>query len=271
MSNTVSRLAVAAAGLPVVLGAAWLGGWWMWLLLALAVLLALHELYAMTRQLRPLVLAGYIGALAALLGVQLGGVAWLGLALLLTLVVAFLFAAIADTSQSNTIAIGATVLGVAWIAVGLTHLALVRDVPGQGRQLVFTVLLTVFATDTGAYVVGRLVGRRKLAPRLSPGKTWEGFLGGTVFGVFVCWISLYQPITDEGFLSHGEAIALGLVVVVASVLGDLLESMVKRDMGVKDTGRLLGGHGGVLDRIDSLLVASPAAFYALLAFDAAPG
>ncbi len=92
MSNTVSRLAVAAAGLPVVLGAAWLGGWWMWLLIAVAVLLALHELYAMTRQLRPLVLAGYIGALTALLGVQLGGVAWLGLALLLTLVLAFLFA-----------------------------------------------------------------------------------------------------------------------------------------------------------------------------------
>ena len=134
----------------------------------------------------------------------------------------------------------------------------------RGELAIFTVLIAVFVTDTAAYLVGRLVGRRKLVPRLSPGKTWEGFVGGAIGGVFATWVANYR----EGYLENWEAIVLGLAIVIAATLGDLLESMVKRDVGVKDTGTLLAGHGGVLDRIDSLLLAGPVAFYVLLALDA---
>jgi phosphatidate cytidylyltransferase len=126
------------------------------------------------------------------------------------------------------------------------------------------VLLVVFAADTFAYFGGRLLGRHKLAPTLSPGKTWEGFVVGSLVGVFVAFVALYQD--RDTYLVIWQALVLGVAVVLVAVAGDLFESMLKRDMQVKDTGRLLGGHGGVLDRIDALLFAAPAAYYLVLAF-----
>ena len=103
-----------------------------------------------------------------------------------------------------------------------------------------------------------------MAPTLSPGKTWEGFVVGSLAGIFVSFVALYRTATTTSTI--WQALVLGLVVVLAAAAGDLFESMLKRDMQVKDTGRLLGGHGGVLDRIDSLLFASAAAFYLVLGF-----
>jgi phosphatidate cytidylyltransferase len=124
------------------------------------------------------------------------------------------------------------------------------------------VLLAVFADDTAAYLVGRLVGRHKLAPALSPGKTWEGFVAGTAAAVAVSFFALYE----QDFLTIPESLALGAAIALAGAAGDLFESALKRDLDVKDSGQLLGGHGGMLDRIDSLLFAAPAAFYAVIAF-----
>jgi phosphatidate cytidylyltransferase len=134
----------------------------------------------------------------------------------------------------------------------------------QGRLIAFAVVLTVFAADTLAYLTGRVVGRHSLAPRLSPKKTWEGLAGGALAGVFVSFITLYDK--RHEYLSVWQAIVLGLVVVIAAVLGDLFESALKRDLEVKDTGRLLGGHGGVLDRVDALLFAAPAAYFLVVSF-----
>ena len=128
------------------------------------------------------------------------------------------------------------------------------------------VLFSVFAADTAAYFVGRTLGRRKLAPSISPGKTWEGFVAGVVAGTVVAFLILYRD--HEDFLSIPQSLTLGAVVALASVAGDLFESAVKRDLQVKDSGSLLGGHGGMLDRLDALLFAGPAAFYVILAFGA---
>src|SRR5438093_940766 len=98
----------------------------------------------------------------------------------------------------------------------------------------------------------------------SPGKPWEGFVVGSIAGLFVSFVALYQD--RDHYLVIWQALVLGLVVVVAAAAGDLFESMLKRDLQVKDTGRLLGGHGGVLDRVDALLFASAAAFYLVLGF-----
>ena len=125
-------------------------------------------------------------------------------------------------------------------------------------------MLTVFAADTFAYFGGRLAGRHRLAPRLSPKKTWEGLLGGAVAGIFVSFIALYD--TRDTTCASGRRSCSALVVVPAAVLGDLFESALKRDLEVKDTGRLLGGHGGMLDRIDALLFAAPAAYFLVVAF-----
>ena len=261
MSNFLSRVLVTVVGVPVVLYFVYLGDWWLFGLAAFAALVALHEFYVMARSLRPLVLAGYAGALATLLGAQLGGAEWMIGGFMLTLVLAFLLYGIAETRQPATVTMGTTVMGVAWIALGLGHLILLRDVPEHGRLAVFTVLLAVFADDTAAYLVGRVLGRHKLAPSLSPGKTWEGFVAGTVAAIAVAFFALYE----QDFLTIPESIALGAAIALAGAAGDLFESALKRDLQVKDSGQLLGGHGGMLDRIDSLLFASVAAFYVVIA------
>ena len=263
MSPLVSRVAVAVVGLPVVLGVVWLGGWWMFGALALVALVGLHEYVRLVRPLRPLVLAAYVGALAMLLAAELGGAPWLLGAVLATLGVAFVLQGVATTRAPATVAIGSTVLGAVWIGLGLAHFVLLRDLE-HGRLAMFAVLLAVWASDTFAYAAGRLVGRHKLAPVISPGKTWEGFLAGSLAAVAVAFFALYED--REEFLPIWQALVLGAALALAGAIGDLFQSMLKRDMQVKDTGRLLGGHGGMLDRIDALLFAAPAAFYLLLAF-----
>jgi phosphatidate cytidylyltransferase len=264
VSSLTSRILVAVVLLPLVIGVAYLGGWWLFGLALVGGLLALHELYTMARELRPLVLGGYLAYLLVLLGLQLGGLEWLFAGLLSTFLLAFAVFGLSETRPSATASFGVTLLGVAWVGGGIGCLLLVRDIPEFGFVAVMAVLFTVFAADAGAYFVGRAVGRHKMAPAISPGKSWEGFVGGVAAAVLVSFLVLYGD-RDE-FLSIPESLVLGAVVAVASVLGDLFESAVKRDLQVKDSGRLLAGHGGMLDRLDSLLWAGPAAYVAILAF-----
>jgi phosphatidate cytidylyltransferase len=262
MTSFWSRIVVGAVLLPAVLGLVYLGGWWLWVLAVVAGLIALHELFRMTRALRPPVLAGFTGLVLTLLGAQLGGIPWMTAGFLATLALAFVLMGVSQTRQSMTVAIATTVLGVAWVGLGLAHAVLLRAIPEHGRLAVFTVLLTVFASDAFAYFTGVLIGRHRMAPVLSPGKTWEGLAGGTIVAILVPFFALYH----QHFLTVGEALALGVVIAVVAPLGDLFESALKRDMNVKDTGRLLAGHGGMLDRIDALLFASIASYYVIFAF-----
>jgi phosphatidate cytidylyltransferase len=264
MTNFASRLLVAAVGLPLVLGMLWLGGWWLFTLVAVASVVAVHEFVTTARPLRPLGAAIYGGVLLALFGAEKGGLEWLLAGFLATFVLAFVLHAMSSTRAPTTAALGSTVLGSAWIGIGLGFVLLLREMHTQGRLIAFAVVLTVFAADTLAYFTGRLVGRHSLAPRLSPKKTWEGLLGGAVVGVFVSFIVLYDK-RDE-YLCIWQAVVLGVVVVVVALLGDLFESALKRDLEVKDTGRLLGGHGGMLDRLDALLFAAPAAYFLVISY-----
>ena len=264
MSNFGSRILVAAVGLPLVLGMLWLGGWWLFGLVAVAAFVAVHEFVTTARPLRPLAPAVYGGVILGLVGARTGGLEWLVAGFLATFVLGFLLHALSSTRAPTTAALGSTVLGSAWIGLGLGFVLLLRQMHTEGRLIAIAVVLTVFAADTLAYLTGRAAGRHRLAPRLSPKKTWEGLLGGAVAGVFVSFITLYD--TRDKYLSIWQAVVLGLVVVIAAVLGDLFESALKRDLEVKDTGRLLGGHGGVLDRVDALLFAAPAAYYLVVSF-----
>jgi phosphatidate cytidylyltransferase len=265
MTPLLSRVVVAAVGLPVVLGIVYLGGWWLFALAALIAMLALHEYALLIRSLRPVILAAYAGALLSLLGARLGGLEWTVAGFLSTIVLAFFLHWIAETRQSATVSIAATVLGAGWIGLCLGHLLLLRAIPADGRLATFAVLLAVWSGDIGAFFAGRMIGRHKLAPMLSPGKTWEGFLFGTAASIFVAFVALYK----QHYLSIGQSVLLGLVIAIVGPIGDLFESALKRDMHVKDSGRLLAAHGGVLDRIDSLLFAVVASYYLLRAFNAA--
>jgi phosphatidate cytidylyltransferase len=263
MSTLVSRILVAALLLPLVIGLVYLGGWWLFGLGLLAGLIALHELYQLVKELRPLVLAGYVGFGLAVLGVELGGLPWMLAGLLVTLFFAFVLYGLSDIRTSATTTFGVTLLGVVWVGAGIGLLLLVRDIDVYGFWAVMAVMFTVFAADTAAFFVGRTIGRRKMAPAISPAKTWEGFLAGLLAAMGTAFLVLYQD-RDE-FLTIPEMLLLGAVVALAGVFGDLFESAIKRDLGVKDSGRLLGGHGGILDRVDALLWAGPAAYFVILA------
>jgi len=228
-------------------------------LIALGILGA-AELYQMLAPARPLQLAGFAGIAGLILAAHYGDQFQIVLVLALSVLFAFLGALARPNRRHITLAMAVTLLGVAWIGLALAHAVLLRGLDHGGGLLTDT-LIGTFIGDTGAYFGGRFWGTRPLAPRLSPTKTIEGlligFLAGTVAFLFA---GLYQD-----WLSHGEALALGACVAAAAPLGDLFESMIKRDLGVKDTGRLFGEHGGVLDRLDAAFFTVVVGYYAATA------
>jgi phosphatidate cytidylyltransferase len=169
------------------------------------------------------------------------------------LVIAALLRSLADRNRSDVVGtVARTVLLGAWLG-GLASYALLIRAFEEPVVLLAAVLGAAAAGDTGAYLVGSRIGRRAIAPSVSPNKTWEGFLGGIVAaGAFAAAV---LPLDGSSSIARG--VIVGVAVGLAGFLGDLVASMVKRDLGVKDLGRLLPGHGGVLDRVDGLLLALP--------------
>src|SRR5207253_1185954 len=162
--------------------------------------------------------------------------------------------------RRSTEGMAITTLGVVWIGLALAHAVLLRKLP-HGDGIVVDVLVGTFVGDTGAYLGGRSFGTRRLAPRISPNKTVEGLVIGFLVAVLATWCAgLYQD-----WLSHGQALILGVAIGLAAPLGDLFESQVKRDSGVKDTGRAFGAHGGALDRLDAAFFTLVAGYYVWLA------
>jgi phosphatidate cytidylyltransferase len=229
------------------------------------VVLALLELLTVlqaraTRPARPVVLAM---ALLLLVGAYLKGPAALSFGLLLTIVAAFGWYLVDPGRTEVTRNVAATVFAVVYVPFMAAHLALVVDRAEHyvGAIIGYAALVVIY--DTGAYATGAALGRHPLAPHVSPNKTWEGTAGATVAcllaGAFL--LPLWEPWT----LASG--LVLAAVTCVVAPLGDLAESMLKRDLAVKDMGSILPGHGGMLDRIDALLFTAPALYYVLAAFD----
>lgn len=155
-----------------------------------------------------------------------------------------------------------TVFGVVYVGFTLTHLVLMRELD-SGTELVLATLISVWVNDSLAYAIGSPFGRHKFAPRISPKKSVEGLLAGTI-GTMAVWVGLGTIARVQTGLPVWWLAATGLAVSAAAVLGDLAESRLKREAGVKDSGTLLPGHGGFLDRFDSMILVSVVAFYMLV-------
>jgi phosphatidate cytidylyltransferase len=220
-------------------------------------LLCLRELFLMAAPLRPVEAAAYVALAALLLAAHFGTAFDVLLAGAASFPLLFFFAADRREREGVTASIGVTVLGVVWIGVPLAHAVLLRDLPDHGAALLIDVLVGTFLADTGAYATGRMFGTHRLAPRLSPHKTVEGLVGGFLIGTLAFWFAgLYQD-----WLSGADALLIGAAVAAIAPVGDLFESMLKRDLGRKDTGTVFGAHGGLLDRLDALLFTVVAAYY----------
>lgn len=214
----------------------------------------MHELYAMYERAHPVRLAGFIGLAGLLAAALYGGQFQILLAAVAIMPV--LFALTISQRRPSVGGMALTLLGIYWIGFALAHAVLLRGLP-HGLGIVIDVLVGVFLGDTGAYLGGRMFGRRPLAPRISPGKTVEGLVIGMLFGVLGVWIAgRYQE-----WLPGTHALVLGVGVALVAPVGDLFESFIKREARIKDSGRLFGAHGGALDRLDGVLFAAVAGYY----------
>ena len=247
----------------VVIAAAALGAQVMLALVALAVVLALIEYLELARVggAKPVGIVAIIGALTALFGSYARGYEGIALASVLVVVFAMMWFLSGLGKGSPSAGISSTFMGFLWIGGLGSFAGLILDPKGpfgaQGPGLMLAALICTSASDVFAYAGGSLFGKHRLAPSLSPSKTQEGLAIGAVATVLVGALIVGQihPFT----MSKG--LVLGLVVAIVAPIGDLAESMVKRDLGVKDSGSLLPGHGGILDRIDGVLFALPFVFY----------
>jgi phosphatidate cytidylyltransferase len=256
------RVVTALWFAPLFATTLWAGSWIFGIFLFLLVVLASWEAS------RLLATAGYpqppavVAALPILLigDVYTGGHWALPIVVLVMLIMLAFHTWRNTTSPVSLAACGLGLMLALYLALPLHHMAMLRESTNGLLWAVWAVGGT-WVNDTMAYVVGRLIGRHKMIPRISPGKTWEGTAGGVLATIFVSSLAGPSLLGLPWLLCAG----LGLLIGFAGITGDLVESFMKRSAGVKDSGWLLPGHGGVLDRIDSLIFAAPAVFYYKLA------
>lgn len=270
LRNVARRLVTGFAFGAVVLGCLWAGSIASLVLVLTVLVGAAGEWFSVLRRAghRPASAIGLAGTVLAV-----GGAYFVGPGVLAPVTVAVVvataawFLRFAPKTRETTWNFAATLLGFGWVGI-LGSYATALLGPGiqagrPGTVYLFGVLMTTAAYDTGAYAAGARFGRRRLAPSISPNKTVEGLVGGSVsalaIGTFL--VGSVPP------WSLGRGLALGLIVAVAAPVGDLVESMLKRDIGVKDMSSLLPGHGGLLDRIDGMLFVLPLAYYLLVALN----
>jgi phosphatidate cytidylyltransferase len=238
------------------------GGWIFAIGILVLGIVCLHELFRMYETVRPVRLAAFIGVAGIAVAALEGGERQVLLALVAFFPLMFLMGLSTprEGGPSLTAAMSLTTFGLVWVGMAIGHAILLRELP-HGDGLVVAVLLGTFLGDTGAYLGGRLFGTRKLAPRVSPNKTWEGLIAGIIVATFVVW---WYGLGSDWMGGQNGAI-LGFAVALAAPVGDLLESAVKRDAGTKDAGTLFGAHGGALDRLDAAFFTLVTGYYVWLA------
>jgi len=251
------RLLVAIIGIPIGLGAVILDGYFLFGLALILTVLGLHEYYTLLRPYRPNLLVGYLAGLGVVAGAFFLGTSGLLAGLAALVILTFFWSMFGELGAHLVGRMAVTGFGALWVAAGFAYVLLLRELM-HGIALTILVLACTMLSDTFSYFAGRAVGRHRMAPRISPKKSVEGALGGLVGAVVAALIvKIYSP-----WLPAKEAIILGLIVGIVGQWGDLFESAIKRDFRVKDSGRILPGHGGILDRFDSILFAGFVAYWA---------
>jgi phosphatidate cytidylyltransferase len=223
-------------------------------------LVCMHELYRLLDRWKPLPVVGFASLLGMVLAARFGGLRYVMEVAVATVPVLFLFVIGRGQRRGATVTIAGTLLGVYWIGFAFAHAELLQRLP-HGTGVLVDVLVGTFLGDTAAYLGGRAFGRRPLAPEISPSKTVEGLFCGMFIAILTVFLAgLYQD-----WLTQGDALLLGIAVAVFGPIGDLFESLIKRDAGAKDAGKLFGAHGGALDRLDAALFTIVAGYYVWLA------
>jgi len=254
------RLITALWGIPLLIVIIWFGGEpGFTILVAIWGVLAVFEFYRMVAAAKvpPLTYFGLIWTLLFILSPHFNYDALIPLLLTSAVILSLIWLLLRRQKEGAFIGWAWTIAGILYVGWLLSYLVALRGLDA-GRDWVFFALFTTFGSDTAAFFAGRALGRHHLAPSISPGKTWEGAIAG-VFGAIIVSLLLVALLSLP--LGYGQAIFLGLIVSTFGQLGDLVESLLKRNMGVKESGKLIPGHGGVLDRMDSVVFAGIVVYY----------
>lgn len=265
-SELLTRILVAIPAAAVAVAFIDVGGLVFALFMIAVGVACLHELYRMLARWRPVAVVGFVALAAMVLAARHGGERDIVLVVAATLPVLFVVV-VARGQPRHSVAIAGTLLGVVWIGIAVTLAVLLRGLTNAngvltGKGILIDVLLATFLGDTAAYLGGRMFGRRLLAPQVSPHKTVEGLIIGALASIVTV---LVAALFQSDWLTQGHALLLGVTVAIFAPLGDLFESVIKRDAGAKDTGSIFGPHGGVLDRIDAAIFTVSAAYFVWLA------
>ena len=278
VSSLSRRVVTAIVAIPVVLAMVWFGGWVTFAGAFIIVGLGIYELHSIFHKIGylPLTWFSFIVATALLLGAIIGPFRYLSMELTITaLVLGSLSWLLIRRHQTGTALVdwALTLVMALYLGWPLSYLVTLRGMGGAyattSHGLVATAatnhfwwvlvaLFGVWAFDSAAFFTGRFFGKHKLAPLISPAKTWEGVAGGTIFAIVATFV-FTRPIT--GGVAWYNVLALGALISFAATVGDLSESLIKRQADVKDSGAFFWGHGGVLDRIDSLLFAAVVVYF----------
>ncbi|MGI8506975.1 MAG: phosphatidate cytidylyltransferase [Solirubrobacteraceae bacterium] len=259
-SDLFSRVLVAVPAAIVAIIFVDFGGLAWALFMIAAGALCLHELYRMLARWRPAPAVGFASLAVMVIAARYGTERDVLEVAVATLPVAFLVILARGQRAAVTVSVAGTLLGVYWLGFAFAHAELLRGLQ-HGDGIIIDVLVGTFLGDTAAYIGGRLFGRRALAPSISPNKTVEGLFCGMLIAILSVFVAgLYQS-----WLTQGDALLLGLAVAVLGPVGDLFESVVKRDAGAKDAGNVFGAHGGALDRLDAVIFTIVAGYYVWVA------
>jgi len=273
MSNLGKRLLTAVIVIPVLILFFWLGGLWFLGLVEVVILLGMMEFYGMlgAKGIKAQKVLGMVGGLGIGLGAYLGELFYMVLIFSVFLFLILGFQLFHRDIKVAISTVSGTILGMVYVGWLVSHIILLRNWEGRtgrvdlGLFFVILVIAVTFLSDAGAFFIGRKWGRHKMSPEISPKKSWEGAVGAVVFGVvggMICKIVFDQWIISTG-LSFWHCGILGLILVISAIVGDVVESLFKRDAGVKDSGVIIPGHGGILDRLDSIVFTVPIAYYYL--------
>jgi phosphatidate cytidylyltransferase len=260
-SDLLSRVLVGVPAAIIAVVFVDLGGLAFALLMIALGAVCMYELYRLLDRWRPATGVGFAALAAMVIAARYGTERDVLEIAVAALPVTFIVVIGRGQLGAATVSIAGTLLGVYWIGFAFSHAELLRQVH-HGNAVIIDVLVGTFLADTAAYVGGRLFGRRPLAPAISPHKTVEGLFCGMLIAIVSIFIAGTFQTT---WLSQGDALLLGLAVAVLGPLGDLFESVVKRDAGKKDSGTLFGAHGGALDRLDAVIFTIVAGYYVWLA------
>ena len=259
------RVITAAVGVPLVILAIWFGdpGPWFSLLIAAAALAGTYEFYHMAdfNRREPLLYLGVLYSLALVLNPHYRDPDVLPILITATMLVSLIYLLCRPAREKAFYKWAWTIAGALYVGWMLSYWLSLRGL-GDGRSWVYLAILTTFANDTGAFFIGRATGKHKLAPTISEGKTREGAIGGLICAVLgaVIIATVLNLISPFDF-KYWQIILIGFIIGLFAQIGDLVESLLKRNMGVKESGNLLPGHGGILDRFDSLIFVGAVVYY----------